>query len=202
MGRCRRYVIAIVAASTSAYADPAESLTVQAQTPRTAELCALCGSVVASHPTFGYAIDVARLHGVTIALGSDYEATGFNTVPAVAPRILAGTAIAGMNVSAQLAYGVGLADDERYGDAQLAAFRPFAHGIAAGASSRLRLDLQHQDAEPVGERAWQLDAGPAASAAWGPVTVGALVGVSAWRWHQVPGDRVGALAEVGIVSTF
>jgi hypothetical protein len=193
MGRCSRSVIALVVAGGS-YARAEPPASVRAQATGT--------TVVSFQDTFGYAIDIARIRGVSVAIGTGYEAAGFNTVPAVVPRMIAGANLGGTRVTAQLAYGAGLVDDERYGDAQLVALRPVSGPLAVGAGSRVRVDLQHEDIEPVGERAWQLDAGPTATVALGQVTITALAGMSAWRWHQLPGDRVGAIAQIGIVSTF
>jgi hypothetical protein len=164
----------------------------------------VAGSALAllDQPSFGVTVGVVHSRALDVALATDYEPIGFNMVPALVPRLIVGTRVAAMHVQAQLAYGQGLADGERYGDAQLTALHPLGGGLAAGAGSRLRLDLQHDAVEPVGERAWDVDAGPMASLAVGRVTVAAMGGVTAWQEHTAPSERVGAIAELGLASSF
>ncbi len=152
------------------------------------------------HPDLGITVDVLRGR-LDLAVGADYQSTGFNMVPAIVPRVTAATTLGATRLAAQLAYGAGLQQGERYGDAQLTILRPVARRIAAGLGTRLRLDLQSDPVEPVGERVWDVEAGPTATVALGRVALGAMTGLSAWQEH-VGAPRTGVIAELGVASTF
>lgn len=146
--------------------------------------------------------DTTPLRGVDVALGSEYEPGSFNLVPELVTHVAAAITIAHTRIAAQVAYGHGITDDERFGDARLSALHPITHALAAGLDARATLDLEIDNSEPPGEEEWNLRAGPAATLALGPVTAGALVGASAVKLRAEAAGHAGAVAEVGLTARF
>ena len=132
----------------------------------------------------------------------DRAADGIGVVDLRTLRLVRTIALGHTHVAAQVAYGHGITDDERFGDVRLSALHPVAHGLSAGLDARATLDLEIDNSEPPGEEEWNLRAGPAATLALGPVTAGALVGASAVKLRAEAAGRAGAVAEVGLTARF
>ena len=142
-----------------------------------------------------------KKQGLELSVFGGWERQGFNGVPAITGRIAAGHHIGSTYVAASTAMGFGYNDNERYGEVTLSGLGPVTRHLYAGLDARGRLDLQH-DTDPSTEDAWDLQAGPVASLAAGPVAVTALAGVSARRQHTVARDEVGALTMLGLGAVF
>jgi hypothetical protein len=155
-------------------------------------------------PSAGVVIDVLReaSSGVDLAVGSEYEATGWNRVPAVVARAAIARTMGKTRLIGNVALGVGLTDDELYGDVRAAALRAFGAGIFAGLDARARLDLERDDDEPDGEPDWDVQAGPVITYVIGRVAISAAAGLSAWKLRAGGPTRAGALGALGFGAWF
>lgn len=132
------------------------------------------------HGELGLKAQLAFEHdaGLDLAAVLSYQNEGFNLRPAVVPMLVVGTHLGSVVVLANLLYGHGLADDERFGAARLALLQPLTEQLHVGVDSKVELDLELDDDEPEGEPQIILQAGPAATWALGNVAVSAQGGVS------------------------
>ncbi|HEY5952478.1 MAG TPA: hypothetical protein VIV40_43565, partial [Kofleriaceae bacterium] len=114
-------------------------------------------------PSFGVVLDLAHQEdaGLDIALGGDYELSGWNRNPSLVTHVAAGSTAGETRLQANA--GFGFATDgsmERYGDLRLSGLHPVAEGLYAGLDSRARIDLERAAEEPIGELDWDMQAGP------------------------------------------
>jgi hypothetical protein len=113
------------------------------------------------------------VHGVDGALAVSYRAEGFNLKPAVEALAAVGRQVGRTNLLANVAFGQGLEEGERYGDVRLAALRRLGSAVYAGLDARGRFDLELEFPEPAGEPEMELQAGPVLT-----VPIGRLVGAT------------------------
>lgn len=155
-------------------------------------------------PTFGVMVDIARESdaGIDIAFGGDYETAGWNRVPALVTRAAVGSTIGLTRITANAGFGLGLDEGERFGDLRLSGLYPVAQALYAGIDSRARLDLERDGDEPAGELDWDVQAGPAATLAFGRFAVSAQAGVSAWKLRSRETTKIGAIGTLGVGAAF
>jgi hypothetical protein len=139
--------------------------------------------------------------GVDVAVVGGWQHQGFNGVPEAIGRVAIGRHVGGVYVVGSTAAGFGYGDSERFGELTLAGIGEVMPHLYAGVDARGDMDLQHET-DPGTEDAWAVQAGPLATYIAGPVAITAVTGVSALRMHQSPGDKVGALAMLGVGSSF
>lgn len=155
-------------------------------------------------PDVALRVDALRQerHGIDLALGTGYEALGFNLTPAVVARVALGRALGATTLVANLGYGQGLEADERYGDARFAAMLRVATDLQLGLDSRFRVDLERDDDEPADEPDWELAAGPIATWSYERWFVTAAGGVSSFALRLDPRVRIGPSASLGVGTVF
>lgn len=155
-------------------------------------------------PSVGLLVDVVREDraGIDLAVGGDYENSGWSRVPAVVTRAALGSTIGLTRIQANAAFGLGIERGERYGDLRLSGFHPVAKQLYAGLDTRARVDLERDDDEPSGELEWDVQAGPVASLAVGRFALSATGGVSAWKARSGQTAKVGAVAALGVGAAF
>ncbi len=142
-----------------------------------------------------------KSQGLDLAVQGGWEHQGFNQVPAVVGRVAVGKHVGGAYVLASSAVGFGTSDNERYGELTLGGVGEVLPKLYAGLDARGRMDLQHET-DPSTEDAWDVQAGPVATYAAGPVAVTAMAGVSALQQHVSPSDKVGAITMLGLGAVF
>lgn len=156
-------------------------------------------------PSVGLLFDLAREDsaGVDIAVGGDYELTGWNHNSALVTRVAAGSTAGQMRLQANAGFGLATnGSSERYGDLRLSGLHPVAEGVYAGVDSRARVDLERGGEEPNGELDWDMQAGPVATLAVGRWSVSATGGVSAWKLRSRDEAKVGAIGALGLGAVF
>jgi hypothetical protein len=141
-------------------------------------------------------------HGLDGAVALSYRAEGFNLKPAIEALAAVGRRFERGLVMANVAYGQGLEEGERYGDARLSALRRIAGGLHGGFDSRARLDLEREWPEPTAEPELELQAGPVLSYGLGRVAVTVHGGFSLVRFREGEKSLVGAVGGVGVGSAF
>ena len=155
-------------------------------------------------PGVGLLFDVMRVEetGLDLALGGEYEVVGFNGVPAAVARTAIGGYAGSLRLQGNAAFGLGLQQQERYGQLGLSGIAPVAESLYVGLDSRARVDLERDDMEPSGELDWDMQAGPVATLAIGRFAVSATGGVSAWKQRTHEQAKVGAVGAVGVGAAF
>jgi hypothetical protein len=156
-------------------------------------------------PSFGLLYDVLHQEdaGLDLAVGGDYELTGWNNNPALVSRVAAGSTLGLTRVQANAAFGFATNGSmERFGDLRLSGLHPIAQNLYAGLDSRVRLDLERGGEEPAGELDWDMQAGPVATLALGRWAVSATGGVSAWQLRSRDDAHVGAVGALGVGAAF
>jgi hypothetical protein len=162
------------------------------------------GMTARLEPSVGLLFDLARQEdsGIDVALGGDYELTGWNQNPALVTRAAAGSTLGLTRVQANAGFGLATSGGERFGDLRLSGLHPVAEGVYAGLDSRARVDLERSGEEPLGELDWDMQAGPVATVAVGRFSVSATGGVSAWKLRSRDEAKVGAVGAFGIGAAF
>lgn len=157
-----------------------------------------------TRPELGLRIDALRRerHGVDLAMFGAYEARGFNTVSALTTRVAISRAWSATRVTANVGYGFGRADGERYGDLRLAVLQRVLRHVHLGLDSRARADLERDADEPAGEPDWEIVAGPLLAVSIDSFVLTATGGYSRLVYRLVPGAHVGALASLGVGTVF
>jgi hypothetical protein len=140
--------------------------------------------------------------GVDLAFAGGYESRGFNEVPALAGTVALARSLGKLQLLANVGYARGLQDAEQYGSAGLAAIYRVASQVQLGLDSRFRIDLERDDAEPAGEREWELLAGPTLTVSAGSVAVIAGGGLAANRLRLAPELNLGAIGYLGLGAAF
>lgn len=156
-------------------------------------------------PNVGLMFDVARgAHdgGLDLAVGGDYENVGFNGVSSVLTRAAVGGNIGELRLQGNIGFGLGLEQNERYGDLRLSGLTPVAKSLYVGLDSRARMDLERDLMEPSGELDWDVQAGPVATIALGRFAIMANGGVSAWKQRSRDTAKVGATGSLGFGAVF
>lgn len=155
-------------------------------------------------PEAGLRVDALRQerHGVDLALLGVYEARGFNMVKAATARVAMSRAFGDTRLLANVGYGYGFEDGERYGDVRLAGLHALTPSLQVGLDSRLRIDLERDNNEPAGEPEWDLVAGPTATYSFDRLLVSASAGLSATKMRLQPGNHVGAIGTLGLGTVF
>jgi len=155
-------------------------------------------------PTFGLTIDALRQPraGVDLALGAAYATEGFNQVPALVVHAAVARHLGTATLLANVEYGAGLEQGERYGAAGLGAIDRLSASWYAGVTSQAHLDLELDASEPAEERAWDVQGGPIVSYALGPVVLSAMTGVAAWQLRLHPDAHIGAIGMLGAGAVF
>ena len=139
--------------------------------------------------------------GFDLAAGLAYLDEGFNLRPAVVPSLAASAHLGSVLLLGNVAYGHGLADEERFGALRLAALQPLSQALRIGLDSALELDLELDEDEPEGEPQVVLQGGPIATLALGNVALSAQGGVSLVQL-RFESARLGGLALVGAGGAF
>ncbi|HTL33651.1 MAG TPA: hypothetical protein VL326_11020 [Kofleriaceae bacterium] len=155
-------------------------------------------------PGVGLMFDVARAEtaGVDLMVGGEYDMVGFNGVPAAVARTAIGANAGTLRLQGNAAFGLGLEQNERFGQVGVAGLAPVAQALYVGVDSRARIDLERDEMEPSGELDWDMQAGPVATLALGRFAVSATGGVSAWKQRTHDEAKVGAVAAVGLDAAF
>ncbi|HUS27201.1 MAG TPA: hypothetical protein VMZ53_01795 [Kofleriaceae bacterium] len=155
-------------------------------------------------PNVGLLVDVMRTEdtGVDLAVGGDYDIVGFNGVPAVVARTAIGANAGSLRLQGNAGFGLGLEQNERFGQVGISGLTPVAKALYVGIDSRARMDLERDDMEPSGELDWDMQAGPVATLALGRFAVSATGGVSAWKQRTHDTAKVGAVGAIGVGAAF
>ena len=103
---------------------------------------------------------------------------GFNLKPALEALAAVGRQVGRTTLVANVAFGQGLEEGERYGDVRLAALHRIGRVVHAGLDARARFDLELEFPEPAGEPELELQAGPVLTVPIGRVAVTAYGGLS------------------------
>ena len=140
--------------------------------------------------------------GIDLAFAGGYESRGFNEVPALAGTVALGRSLGKLQLLANVGYAHGVQDTEQYGSAGVAGIYQVASQVQLGLDSRLRIDLERDDNEPAGERAWELLAGPTLSVSAGSFAVIAGGGIAANQLRLEPGTNLGVLGYLGLGAAF
>jgi hypothetical protein len=140
--------------------------------------------------------------GVDLAVAGGYESRGFNEVPSLAATVALGRSVGKLQLLANVGYARGLQDAEQYGSAGVAGIYQVASQVQLGLDSRFRIDLERDDDEPLGEREWELLAGPTLSVSAGSFAVIAGGGMAANRLRLEPGMNLGVLGYLGLGAAF
>jgi hypothetical protein len=143
-----------------------------------------------------------KKQGLDVSLFAGWEHKGFNGVAAVTARLAAGRHAGPAYVVAGAQLGVGLEDNERYGELSLGGVVPATRRLHVGVDSRARVDLERDATEPAGEASWDVQAGPVATLSAGPVAITATTAVAARELRSVPGTTVGAVGLLGLAAVF
>jgi hypothetical protein len=157
-------------------------------------------------PDAALRVDILRQRadgsGLDLAAAVGYEALGFNTTPAITARLAVSRLLGSTRLLANVAYGVGTAEGERFGDLRLAGLRRVTRDLHVGLDSRFRVDLERDNDEPAGEPDWEVDAGPVATYALGRFVVSASAGATALKYRLVPGQHLGLISLLGAGTVF
>jgi hypothetical protein len=155
-------------------------------------------------PDFAVRVDALRQerHGVDLSAAVGYEAQGFNLTPAITARLAASRLLGSTRVLANVAYAMGTAQNERFGDLRLAGLRRVTRDLHLGLDSRMRIDLERDQHEPAGEAEWEVDAGPVATYAVGRFLVSASAGATALKYRLQPGQQLGMITLLGAGAVF
>jgi hypothetical protein len=138
-------------------------------------------------------------HFIDGSFSATYLNEGFNLVPAAELRALVGRRFGDTSLYMNVAYTQGLERDERYVELRMAAQQQFwDRRVFAGVDSRLRVDAERDNDEPVHEAEADLMAGPVVGITVGSVAVSGFGGVSAVRYRDQSPSRVGAFAGMGV----
>jgi hypothetical protein len=141
-------------------------------------------------------------HGVDGAVALSYRAEGFNLRPAVEALAAVGRQIGRTSLLANVAYGQGLEQGERYGDVRLAALRRLGSAVYAGLDARARFDLELEFPEPSGEPELELQAGPVLTVPVGRLAFTAYGGLSVVRFREGEAPLTGATGGLNVGSVF
>jgi len=155
-------------------------------------------------PVAGLRVDALRQerHGVDLAVLGAYEAKGFNMVGAVTAHVAVARAFGDTRLMGNAGYGFGLDGTERYGDFRVAGLHRLTSNLHVGLDSRLRVDLERDNNEPVGEPERDLVVGPVGTYSFGRYVVSTSVGVSSLKLRLVEGTRTGAVGALGFGAVF
>jgi hypothetical protein len=155
-------------------------------------------------PEAGLRIDALRQesHGVDLAVLGVYEAKGFNTVRAVTARLAVSRTFGDTRLVANLGYGFGLEEGERYGDFRAAGLHRLTQHLQVGIDSRFRVDLERDSDEPVGEPDWELLTGPLATYSFDRFVINASAGMSALKLRLIDTKHIGAIGTLGLGAVF
>jgi hypothetical protein len=141
-------------------------------------------------------------HGLDGAVSLSYRAEGFNLKPALEALAAVGRQVGRTTLVANLAFGQGLEEGERYGDVRLAALHRIGRAVHAGLDARARADLELDFPEPAGEPELELQAGPVLTVPIGRVAVTAYGGLSVVRFREGEESLVGATGGLNVGSVF
>ncbi len=149
-------------------------------------------------PTIGARLQVLSQHsqGVDGAVSVFYRAEGFDEPEGEIETVMAfGRRFGNTAVTANLAYGQDFDGNERDGELRLAALGRLANRLQLGLDGRWRFDLGSQTAklQASNEATYDIDAGPVAALALGPIALVAHAGASVVR-------RVGRDAAFGLIT--
>jgi hypothetical protein len=155
-------------------------------------------------PDVSLKVDALRQesHGVDVAAAVGYEAQGFNLTPAVVARAAVGRTLDHTRLTANIGYGAGTRDGERYGDLRFAAMQRIARDVHLGLDSRFRIDLDRDSDEPAGEPDWEANAGPVAAVSLGRFVLTGGAGASAVKYRLVSTRGVGLYGLMGLGAVF
>jgi hypothetical protein len=155
-------------------------------------------------PVFGLKLPVLSQgrHGVDGAVLVSYRGESFNLRPSIDATLAVGRRFDRLALFANLTYQQGLSDNERAGDARVAAMYRVQRRLAVGWDSRFRVDLERQQPEPAGEADYDLVSGPLLSVPVGPVAVTAQGGASMLKLKGGAPMKAGAVANLGVGAVF
>ena len=155
-------------------------------------------------PEAGLRVDALRQerHGVDMAVLGVYESSGFNLVKAVTARVAVSRAFGKTRLVSNVGYGYGFDDGERYGDVRVAGLRAVTRNVQVGVDSRMRFDLEWDNAEPPGEPEWEAVAGPIATYSFDRFVLTGTAGMSAMKQRLIASKHYGAVATLGFGTVF
>jgi hypothetical protein len=139
--------------------------------------------------------------GADLTLAVSYQDHGFNLRPEIVSMVLAGTRLGPVSLLANVAYGNGLSDDERYGMVRVAALAPLTERIQIGVDSTASFDLELDADEPLGEPERDIQVAPTATLCLDAAVLSAQAGVSVLelRFEE---PRVGSVVLLGAGGAF
>jgi hypothetical protein len=146
--------------------------------------------------------EVGGAGATKLAVGGGYQDVGFNLTPAMVAHLTASHDVGAWRVLTDVGVSSGVYDGERAGDASVGVLRAIAPGLRAGVLARLRVDLERDDDEPIGEPDWELDGGACAQWTRGALVVDATAGAGAQQLRLVDTTRAGAVGMLRVGATF
>lgn len=155
-------------------------------------------------PSFLLKLDVLNqaTHGISAAVFGGYRAQGFNLVPAVEVGLALSHRTESTLWLSSVAYGQGLQEGERYGDARVAGLLHVRRGIHVGLDARARVDLEWAQSEPAGEAGFDGVAGPIAVWELGRFVLSGQAGMAALASRAGGPTHLGSTARLGIGAGF
>jgi len=105
-------------------------------------------------------------------------------------------------LTANVGYGAGVRQGERYGDLRLAAMQQLSRDVHLGLDSRFRVDLERDSDEPAGEPEWEMNAGPVAALSLGRFVLTGGAGASAVKYRLISTRGVGLYGLMGLGAVF
>jgi hypothetical protein len=139
--------------------------------------------------------------GADLTLALSYQDHGFNLRPEVVGMVLAGTRLGPVSLLANVAYGNGLGNDERYGMVRLAVLGPITENIQLGVDSTATFDLELDADEPLGEPERDIQVAPTATLCFDAAVLSAQAGVSVLELRFAE-PRVGSVVLLGAGGAF
>ncbi len=141
-------------------------------------------------------------HGIDGAVFGGYRGEGFNLVPAIEMGFALARRSSHLTLISSVAYGQGLRDGERYGDARVAGLARVHRVVNVGLDARARFDLEIDGDEPAGEAAVDGLAGPMVVLGLGRFALSGQAGVAVIAPRAGGPTHVGATTRVGIGASF
>lgn len=156
-------------------------------------------------PNVGLLFDAMRSEtsGVDLAVGGEYEFVGWTGVPTLLTRAALGGNVGALRVQTDAGFGLGLEQQQRYGQLGASGMTQVAKALYVGVDSRARMNLQRDATmDQTGQPDWDIQAGPVATLALGRIALTATGGVSAWKQMMHEHAKVGPIGALGLHAAF
>jgi hypothetical protein len=137
-------------------------------------------------------------YGVDLSLAESYVSRAFNLQPAIVSELLVARRLRALAVLLNLAYGQGLAEQERFARCNAALLAELAPALLLGLDTQISTDLERDGDEPVGEPQRELLATPVVTYSWKQLAFKAYAGASWLRYRFADRDVRGALVGIGV----